>query len=260
MRPRCAPRSRLRQQHSTRTNPLSPAPPPHEIQSGKPIPPATCSWVHYYLAQDTLGPTVGIPYDYVVPDSALIHWHVNGPLEQARVVADSTDSGSRKGGGKEGQGGDAWEVAPQEACPLATFVDYRRAREAGLPLGAARALDKACGALLPALVGAARWPAYRAAGFVNHPELLHVAATDFDAVPFKRIADNEFIPKREVGDPTPVAAWAPDYNATAWPGPPRRGVALETETVRALRAQYEAFAWLAARLAAGDFPLIARGP
>jgi hypothetical protein len=28
--------------------------------------------VQYYLSQESLGPTVGVPYDYVVPDEALV--------------------------------------------------------------------------------------------------------------------------------------------------------------------------------------------
>ncbi|KAI8474523.1 MAG: mannosyltransferase putative-domain-containing protein [Monoraphidium minutum] len=193
-------------------------------------------WVHYYLAQDTLGPTVGVPYDYVVPDSALVAWAVNGPLLQARAD------------------GAKWNVTPQEACPIATFAAYRRALEAGLPLGRAPALDAACAPLLPALVGAARWPAYRAAGFHADPEMLHLYATDFDAVATSKLR-NLYYPTSEVGDPTPVAAWAPDYDPAARPGPPRPGVALDTTAARALRAQYEAFAWLKANL--GRFPVIA---
>ncbi len=107
-------------------------------------------------------------------------------------------------------------------------------------------------------MGPARRPAYRAGGFASDPELLHVAASDFDGVPFHKGAPSEWAPKREVGDGTPVAAWAPDYNASAWPGPPRAGVALETAGVRVLRAQYEAFAWLGRN--ADKFPVIARGP
>lgn len=148
--------------------------------------------------------------------------------------------------------------ARTQTCPLTTFLDYRRAREAGLPLGPAPALDAACAALLPALTGAARWRAYREGGFVTDPELLYVSATDFDAVPFKRTSENTYIPKREIGDPTPVAAWAPEYNVSAWPGPPRARVALETASVAVLRAQYEAFQWLEANVA--RFPLIKKGP
>ena len=146
-----------------------------------------------------------------------------------------------------------------QACPLATYVDYRRAREAGLPLGPAPALDAACGPLLPGLVGPARWPAYAAAGFDEAPELLHAAATDFDGEVFTKFSkDAPWIPKKEVPDGTPVPAWAPDYNVTAWPGPRRRGLALECAGAAALRAQYEAFDWVNAH--AGRFPLIQRGP
>ncbi|GBF90371.1 hypothetical protein Rsub_02477 [Raphidocelis subcapitata] len=200
-------------------------------------------WVHYYLHQDALGPTHGVPYDYVVPASSLVDWRVNAPLAQAR---------SR---------GDHWEVSPQEEpCPLATFVDYRRAREAGLPLGPSPALDAACARALPALVGAPRWPAYSAAGFDAAPELLHAAAADFEGVPFNGgdAADPEYSPPREVGDGTPVAAWSPDYDPAAAPGPPRRGVALETRVTAALRAQYEAYRWLRGDI--GRFPVIKNGP
>ncbi len=62
----------------------------HPIRSPKHVNPQPPRWVHYYLAQETLGPTVGVPYDYVVPDSALVHWRVNGALQQAEVAANGT--------------------------------------------------------------------------------------------------------------------------------------------------------------------------
>jgi hypothetical protein len=147
--------------------------------------------------------------------------------------------------------------APQSG-PLATYVDYRRAREAALPLGPAPALEAACGHLLPALVGGRRWPAYKAAGFDANPELLQVAATDFDEVPYGKLSVNSFAPSSEVGDPSPVAAWAPDYDAAARPGPARGGVALETASVTVLRAQYEAFHWMMRNQKL--FPVIKDGP
>jgi hypothetical protein len=107
-------------------------------------------------------------------------------------------------------------------------------------------------------VGPARWAAYKAAGFDADPELLYVASTDFEKVPFQKYSENSWVPEREVGDPSPVAAWAPDYNATAAPGPPRRGVALETAATAVFRAQYEAFAWLLDDVEA--FPIIDKGP
>lgn len=227
--------------------------------------PLPARWVEYYLSHDSLGPTVGVPYDYVVPDSALVHWHVNAPLEWAAAAGEEEeDAAAAAGDGKWGERGrkrrvaTRWEVGPQEGCPLATFVDYRRAREAGLPLGPAPGLDARCAPLLPTLVGPKRWPQYRDAGFAADPELLHVAASDFDAAASERVADNALIPRQEVGDGTPVAAWAPDYNSSAWPGPPRKGVALETSGVAALRAQYEAFEWLKARV--DEFPVIRDGP
>jgi hypothetical protein len=77
--------------------------------------PPTHSWVHFYLMQETLGPTVGVPYDYVVPDSALVTWHVNGALTQSKVE------------------GDEWRVTPQEV----------RARAAGRRQAGGRA-DPGC--------------------------------------------------------------------------------------------------------------------
>ncbi|KIY94520.1 hypothetical protein MNEG_13441, partial [Monoraphidium neglectum] len=127
----------------------------------------------------------------------------------------------------------------------------------GLPLGRAPALDAACAAALPALVGRARWPAYRRAGFPADPELLYVYATDFDDFAVKK-PKSELLPTKEVGDPTPVPAWVPDYNVTDAPGPPRRGVALETASVAVIRAQYAAFNWL--REHVKEFPVIDKGP
>lgn len=144
-----------------------------------------------------------------------------------------------------------------QSCPVATFADYRRAREAGLPLGRAPALDAACAGLLPALVGKSRWPAYRDAGFASDPELLHVATSDFDDVPMQKASKYDLDAYKEVGDGTPVPAWAPDYNSTARPGPPRPA-ALETSSVAVLRAQYEAFNWV--RENEAMFPVIAKGP
>jgi hypothetical protein len=37
-------------------------------------------WVRYYLDHDSLGPTAGVPYDYVVPATALYTWQVNPPM------------------------------------------------------------------------------------------------------------------------------------------------------------------------------------
>lgn len=33
-------------------------------------------WIHYFLSQEALGPTVGVPYDYVAPASAFVPWKV----------------------------------------------------------------------------------------------------------------------------------------------------------------------------------------
>jgi len=93
---------------------------------------------------------------------------------------------------------------------------------------------------------------------VADPELLYVAATAFDEVPFDKVVESEWAPKREVGDPTPVPAWEPDYDVSARPGPARGGVAVETTVVEVLRAQYEAFGWL--REHADVFPIIKKGP
>ena len=34
-------------------------------------PPPLCRWADYYLQHDNMGPTRGVPWDYVVPASAV---------------------------------------------------------------------------------------------------------------------------------------------------------------------------------------------
>jgi hypothetical protein len=40
-------------------------------------------WVKYYLSQDSQGPTVGVPYNYVAPDTAFVQWHIPAPLNRS---------------------------------------------------------------------------------------------------------------------------------------------------------------------------------
>lgn len=154
---------------------------------------------------------------------------------------------------------------PAQACPLTTFLGYWRAREAGLPLGAAEDLDINCSAALAAMVGGAKqWAVYKAAGLAGSPELVNLAAAAAEGY-WKSAAaaaagEWNAAPRADGGNgaPAPVAAWAPVYNASADAGPPRAALPLECQTVKLLQAQFEAYEWLKANMS--SFPIVSKGP
>jgi hypothetical protein len=166
-------------------------------------------WVRYYLAQDPLGPTRGVPWDYVVPAWAVREWLPFPPAgSTARVLE------AKAGGGSGGALRDQWQetgegllpLPPPAAastntkkskrssttttltCPVATFVAYRRARELGLPVGKNATLDDQCSWVLRASWGGERWRAFSALGLDARPELMWPAARDLDAAAWSRPA------------------------------------------------------------------------
>ncbi|KAF6241948.1 mannosyltransferase putative-domain-containing protein [Scenedesmus sp. NREL 46B-D3] len=55
--------------------------------------PLPLRWVKYYLSQDSQGPTVGVPYDYVAPGDAFVQWHVPAPLSRSSARTGSWAAG-----------------------------------------------------------------------------------------------------------------------------------------------------------------------
>jgi len=164
-------------------------------------------WVRYYLAQEPLGPTRGVPWDYVVPWWAVREWLpfppagsgarvVEGKGAAAAAAAAVEDAWQEEGegafdGGSDGRGNSSSSSSRRGGrltCPVATFAAYRRARELGLPTGANATLDARCAWALRGLWGDARWRAFQALGLVERPELMWSAARDADAAAWSRPA------------------------------------------------------------------------
>jgi hypothetical protein len=183
-------------------------------------------WVRFFLSHDALGPTKGVPWDYVVPSWSVREWLPFPPAGSAARVVEAGAQGEKEEENKRTAtrrrkrpppplGGpafvsDAWqeageglpfspgaddleeeelEPAPSRlTCPVATYVAYRRARELGLPVGRNASLDASCRWALRALWGRERWRAFSALGLDERPELMWSAARDPDAAAWSRPA------------------------------------------------------------------------
>eukprot|EP00878_Enallax_costatus_P008903 GHUV01009307.1.p1 GENE.GHUV01009307.1~~GHUV01009307.1.p1 ORF type:complete len:671 (+),score=115.05 GHUV01009307.1:370-2382(+) len=197
---------------------------PLEMISG----PLPARWIHYYLSQDALGPTVGVPYDYVAPATAFVPWKVPMPFNISTVQQESKLS-----------------VMSEEACPSATFVTYWRLREHAVPIGSCPQLQTRCQPFLNHLLGSSAEP-YAAAGLLHNPELLALGQTDFDQLAYTQSNPNPLVPAAEVPDSNPVLAWEAEYMRPA----------VASDVSRVLRASYEAFQWVQGQ--AQQFPILAQ--
>ncbi len=198
----------------------------------------TRRWAHYYIAHDSLGPTKGVPWDYVAPSWAFYIMQLN-PIT-LRAYPDQGKWHHMDDGSYDG-------------CPAAHFFDYRRMRELGLPMDAVPELEAACGELLKRTLGPERYAEYQRRGLLEQPQLLGLHARytdDIIVVEQDYPKDHPELKWLEVGEPLPIAGWKTDYEHPQYDGPVQRS----------MRASYSAFEWLNRKETLQWLPRIRDGP
>lgn len=93
-----------------------------------------CRWLAYYIAHDSKGPTKGVWWEHVAPDSAFA------------FVPDNSSSSSSLVAGTAGSkiGNDNTHVATAGGCPRKLFSLYEAALQAGMPVEINQHLECAC--------------------------------------------------------------------------------------------------------------------
>ncbi|MEW5300008.1 MAG: hypothetical protein WDW36_002972 [Sanguina aurantia] len=173
-------------------------------------------WVEYFLAHENQGPTRGVPWDYVVPDSAFQRLSINPAVHRAHEGKDHPDEKASLLSGP---------------CPAATFLDYWQMRESSLPIDRDLELEQTCLPFLGRMLGEAGLSEYQEKGWIENPQLQFLNAECLEGVAH---AAPSPIPAMGMGDLLK---------------PP-----VEGPFVVAVRAAYEALDWLHAH--AQEFPIV----
>eukprot|EP00879_Flechtneria_rotunda_P004692 GHRR01004956.1.p1 GENE.GHRR01004956.1~~GHRR01004956.1.p1 ORF type:complete len:273 (+),score=72.34 GHRR01004956.1:114-932(+) len=213
-------------------------------------------WIQYYLSHESLGPTSGVPYDYVAPAGAFQAWHIPPPAMHLGPATAASAASANGGAG----------AATSEACPAPTFTTYWRLREYAVPVGASSQLDAACAPLLNRLLGHAA-EAYATANVLNHPEALFTGLSmdQLDHVQMRSSdVNNPLIGTEEVPDSSPVVAWGLGF-AVAGSGSglageyaiSATGAGIVTAISKVLDSSHAAHDWL--KQHAVGFPVLGTG-
>jgi len=220
------------------------APPGAGAESSEPWPlealtgPLPYGWVRYFLDQKALGPTVGVPFDYVVPHSALSlvalgPRNASSPPPAASNASTAPAAAAAAGG-----------QPPASACRHDAWRRYWRIRSLALPLGGVPSLEAACS---PAERARAA-PEYDAR-LAHAPEARFLAARG-EALNAPLAADALYAGAEELRAAygAPVPALHMGRLEEAW----------DSELAAFARACDAAWRWL--RVNVHRFPTVARGP
>ncbi|GAX76848.1 hypothetical protein CEUSTIGMA_g4294.t1 [Chlamydomonas eustigma] len=189
--------------------------------------PITLRWSEYFLNHDNMGPTKGVPWDYVVPANAVTElvptktasWvhEVDGELVQdSFTFSDSSAPDTTK-------------------CPVPTFVSVWTMAANGLPIDLEPAMMEACLPVLERLLGPREYEHYKVKGWLEVPTLRYLDREHMSGLPKSWKASDAS---------TPLPAWRPDFNGSAFCGP----------FCMAVKAAYQAHGWIMANKHA--FPIL----
>ncbi|GAX76846.1 hypothetical protein CEUSTIGMA_g4292.t1 [Chlamydomonas eustigma] len=237
-------------------------------------------WTRYYLDADCEGPTVGVPWDYVIPASAVTlmnpvntpHWvHVSGNdlVRDASLLGEHTgidsdsinkrvrrnigeDSAVTGGSSAQGNGSSAGDGGAlstsvegsntwSDGCPVNTFLSIWSMRESGLPIDMISNMLDVCMPVLQSLLGAQEFEQYRLKGWLETPALRYMNRRHMTALPASW---------QQSDVSTPIPAWLPDLSPNS---------TFQSSFTAAVSAAYDAHTWLS-KNAYSLFPLLLYKP
>lgn len=137
-----------------------------------------------------MGPTRGVPWDYVAPHTGFYYLGANTPVLHARASSDRT-----------------W-VQDRDHCPYAHFFDYWTMLEHALPIDRDAELETRCTGVLNAAFGSSLYDAYMKNGYLQHPQLLWLQPEYTESIAYIN-SQGKYMGVWQP-ESTPLAAWVPD--------------------------------------------------
>ncbi|GAX76845.1 hypothetical protein CEUSTIGMA_g4291.t1 [Chlamydomonas eustigma] len=195
-------------------------------------------WTDYYLAHENPGPTRGVPWDYVVPETAitLLEPTRTATWFSAGISASHVDE-SLLPTLTDGRISGIGTSAPHARCPVPSFLSIRAMQENGLPIDMEPSMQEACLPVLERLLGPSLLQQYKKNGWLHLPMMRYLDGAHMT----QWSGDNEW---RRIESATPLPAWKPDFLAKHCDGP----------FAQAVREAYAASSWI--RQNAASFSLL----